>query len=356
MCKLKILHLPTSTGGNSYGLSRAERLIGLESDVLSINKNYFDYPADIQVILSKNKVKNYFKLIDVFRKINDKYDVYHFNFGSSLINVSWLNIYSLDLPFYNNNAKLVVTYNGCDCRQKFKILDKYNYSSCANPECYGGMCYSRKIDKIKERRIDKMLRYCDNVFYLNPDLKQFLSNDAIFLPYTIASWNCIVRRPRKFGYPLKIVHAPTQRGAKGTDDIINAIGKIKNKFPGRIEFILVEKMSNLEAIKIYEQADILIDQILIGWYGALSVEAMKAGCPVVVYIRDEDLQYIPPNMHADIRKTFINCNKDNLYENIIELVNNPSLLKRYSNYSYEYVNTWHSPDYVASLTKKVYAG
>ena len=351
---MKILHLPTSVGGNSYGLSRGERRLGLESDVLIKEKNYFEYPADIQLNLPQNKFKKLFEILNCIKEVRKKYDVFHFNFGTSLLNIPQFNLDYLDFFLYKKNNKYVVTYNGCDARQKFTIIKKYSICACSNPKCYNYICHSEKIDSNKRRKIKKMTSFCDTVFYLNPDLKQFLPENSIFLPYSIASWDKISNKDRKYNYPIKIVHAPSQRGAKGTEEILSVIEKIKNGFPEKIEFILVEGMKNYEAIKIYEQADILLDQILIGWYGALTVEAMKAGCAVMVYIREEDLQYIPLKMHADIKNTFINCTKFNLYEKIAEIIENPNILKKYSKYSLDYVFTWHNPNYVASITKEYY--
>ena len=351
---MKILHLPTSVGGNSFGLSRAERGLGLESDVLTTEKSYLEYPSDIQLDLHKNKFNKLFKILKCIKEIKNEYDIFHFNFGSSLFSIPILKLYYIDFYLYNKNKKYFITYNGCDCRQKFKIIKKYDICACSNNECYNGLCYSEKIDVVKNKKIQKMTNFCDNVFYLNPDLKQFLPEDSVFLPYSIAAWDMISSRDRKYNYPLKIAHAPSQRGAKGTNDIISIIEKINNDFPDKIEFILIEGMKNSEAIKIYEQTDILIDQIFIGWYGALSVEAMKAGCAVMVYIREEDLQYIPSVMHEDIKRTFINCNKLNLYDKIVEIIENPEILYKYSKYSLEYVHTWHNPDYIGSITKEYY--
>jgi len=362
MSLLKILHLPTSVGGNSYGLSRAERKLGLESDVLTTHENYLEYPSDIFLDFSItrfkssrgffhrtiNKINLLIRIKNYINNLNNKYDVFHFNFGSSLFG----NLF--DLNFYNKKKKLVVTYNGCDCRQKYKIIKKYDICACSNPECYDGICNSPKVDIKKQKNILKMASYCSTFFYMNPDLKQFLPKDAVFLPYSISSWDKITYQDKKYKYPLKVVHAPSQRGAKGTKDILSIIEKIQNDFPGKIEFILVEGMKNSDAVKIYEQADILIDQILIGWYGALSVEAMKAGCAVMVYIRESDLQYIPDIMHEDVKNTFINCDANNLYEKIAEIIDNPNLLYKYKKNSYDYVNTWHNPEHVASITKKEY--
>ena len=350
----RVLHLPTSVGGNSYGLSRAERKLGLESDVLTIDSSYLGYPSDVSFHLTGDRYKNMFKIFSFIYKINKKYNVFHFNFGSSLYTDSNKFLNFIDLNLYNKGSKLIVTYNGCDCRQKDKIIKKYDICACSDDECYNGACNSKKINIKKKRRIKKMVKFCDTVFYLNPDLKQFLPESSVFLPYSIATWDMISNSDRVYNYPLKIVHAPSQRGAKGTKHILSIIEEIKRNFPDKIKFILVEGMKNSEAIKIYEQADILIDQIFVGWYGALSVEAMKAGCAVMVYIREEDLQYVPSNMHEDIKRTFINCNKNNLYEKIAEIIEYPDNLIKYSKYSFEYVNTWHNPEYVASITKKYY--
>ena len=55
-----------------------------------------------------------------------------------------------------------------------------------------------------------------------------------------------------------------------------------------------------EAMKLYAQADLVIDQLLAGWYGGFAVETMAMGKPVVCYIRAEDLQFVPPAMVAEL--------------------------------------------------------
>ncbi len=52
-----------------------------------------------------------------------------------------------------------------------------------------------------------------------------------------------------------------------------------------IRFEIIENKPNKEAIEIYKKADIVIDQVLVGWYGAFAVEVMKMGKPVAVFIR-----------------------------------------------------------------------
>ena len=55
-------------------------------------------------------------------------------------------------------------------------------------------------------------------------------------------------------------------------------------------------MPNAEAIEQYRRADIVIDQLLVGWYGVLSMEAMAMGKTVIVYIRDDLTDYFGDRM------------------------------------------------------------
>jgi glycosyltransferase involved in cell wall biosynthesis len=66
------------------------------------------------------------------------------------------------------------------------------------------------------------------------------------------------------------------------------------------EFQLVEDLTQAEAKELYRRADIVVDQLLLGWYGGLAVEAMALGRPTVAYLRDDDLSFLPAQMRAEI--------------------------------------------------------
>ncbi|MEA5088931.1 hypothetical protein, partial [Solidesulfovibrio sp.] len=95
------------------------------------------------------------------------------------------------------------------------------------------------------------------------------------------------------------------------------------------------------------EADLLIDQLYVGWYGAVAVEAMKMGVPVLAYIRDEDLRFLPGAMARDCRELFPPVTADTLEEALCTLLDNPGLLHRAARQSLEYVHAWHDPVKVA---------
>lgn len=347
---MKILHLPTTTGGNSIGLARAERKLGFHSDVLITDKNPLKYHADL--IVKNNLFHNYKyinrffleiqKLIKFFQ-VRNKYDVYHFNFGSSLLSYPHPKLYLLDLPYYNKNAKIVVTYNGCDARQKYATLKRTKYAACANEKCYGGVCNNIKVEHSRAAKIKIFDKYSDHIYSVNPDLLYFLPERSNFIPYTVANWDQIKPVNYKINNKIKIVHSPTNRECKGSEHIINAIKILNKKYSSKIDFILVENMPYEQALKIYEQADLVIDQLLIGYYGAFAVEVMKMGKPLMVYINENDLKFIPEQMKKDCLDTIFNVTAFNIIDKLSYIVENPELLYSHSEKSLQYVENWHNP-------------
>ena len=100
--------------------------------------------------------------------------------------------------------------------------------------------------------------------------------------------------PPKTTGPITILHAPTDPAKKGTRFVVDAVARLQRHHP--IRFVQVSNLPHAEALKLYPQADLVIDQLLAGWYGGFAVELMAMGKPVACYIRDEDLQFVPPAM------------------------------------------------------------
>jgi hypothetical protein len=350
----KVLHLPTLVGGMVWGLAQGEKELGLESKVLTTTDTWLNYPSDICLHWEKKgSVAIFFNSIIAFLKYRNRFDVFHFNFGSTLIDFRKFGIHHWDLPFYSKNKKIIFTYNGCDARQKYKTMKRVDFSSCYEEECYSGICNSGSRDKMREKRINLVSSYANHIFALNPDLLYFLPQRlSSFLPYCIASWYEIEAIPHKIDRNIKILHAPTNRVGKGSSYIIQALQNLKQRYP--IEIILIENTPHLEALKAYKMADLIIDQVLLGWYGGVSVEGMKMGKPVAVFIREEDLQFIPKEMAKELKEAIININPFNIETVLEEYLQNTHLLNQKSKAGLEYVHKWHNPVSVAQITKSVY--
>ena len=60
-----------------------------------------------------------------------------------------------------------------------------------------------------------------------------------------------------------------------------------------IELVMVERLSNVEALNVYRTADIIFDQCLIGSHGYFGLEAMALGKPIMCYISKNEYVIAP---------------------------------------------------------------
>lgn len=350
---MKVIHFPLSVGGMAWELAQGEKKLGLDSTVFYQSANWLQYPYDICLPWCGGKVKYEIKKAQTAYKFSKLYDVFHLNFGTSLIDLPNLYLDYLDLPLYKNK-KVCVTYNGCDARQKYKRIRQTEISACHYDDCYDGVCMDGKKDKVRARRIQKLHRHGVTMFALNPDLLHVLPDEAVFLPYAIDESKVQKRERYEIKDKIKIIHAPTQRACKGTDDILEAVERIEREYPDTIELKLIENMKHEEAMKLYREADLVIDQIRVGWYGGLAMETMCMGIPTIAYINEEDLHFIPSAMAKDCLETVINANGNTLFSVLENIIHNPQILYQKHEASMEYVHRWHAAKYVASITKQYY--
>ncbi|WP_435641552.1 hypothetical protein [Micavibrio aeruginosavorus] len=132
--------------------------------------------------------------------------------------------------------------------------------------------------------------------------------------------------PRK---TFSVLHAPNHRAIKGTAHVIQAVEELK-KEGCDIELILVEKRPNHEIRELIRSCDVVVDQLIVGWYAMFAIEAMALEKPVVCYHRQdlEDLYrasnlYMPDEKIPLIQATPLTIKKTlrTLYQDRDEIVN-----------------------------------
>src|SRR5262249_25466492 len=188
------------------------------------------------------------------------------------------------------NKVIVMAYQGDDARQGDYCRKNYTISPADHVDYY-----SAESDAWKRRTIRRVARYADRIYALNPDLLSVLPKDARFLPYANvdpAAWIPVYTTANDV--PV-VVHAPSDRAAKGTNFLLQAVDRLRSEGV-RFELVLVENIKRDEARRLYERADLVVDQLLTGWYDGFAVEAMCLGKPVVSYIRREDMTRLPSEL------------------------------------------------------------
>ncbi len=218
-------------------------------------------------------------------QIAREYDLLHFHYSSGMP-------FCLDFPFWRLlNKKVVMHHHGTDIRYKGE------HWLCS--------------------------RLAQRIFVSTPDLLEW-SRDAIWVPNPLElemyPYVGIRKQQSDNADSIKILHAPSRRHLKGTAHVLRAIKKLKNE-GYNVGSILIENTNHKDALESYKEADIVVDQLLIGWYGMLAQECMALGKPVCVYLR-EDLQgYMPI-------QPMLNTTADNLLKNLRLLIEDPDTPRR----------------------------
>ena len=86
--------------------------------------------------------------------------------------------------------------------------------------------------------------------------------------------------------PLTFLHCPSNRALKGTEHVIQAAEELQAE-GYELSLIILEKMPHACVLEAMKRADVVIDQLLIGWYGMVAIEAWALGKPVICYIRPD---------------------------------------------------------------------
>jgi glycosyltransferase involved in cell wall biosynthesis len=103
---------------------------------------------------------------------------------------------------------------------------------------------------------------------------------------------------------------------------------------------------------MYKAADLVVDQLLLGWYGGFAVEAMAMGKPVGAYIREEDLRFIPAQMRRDM--PLLRLHPETLVADIERAIAQRSTWPELGRQSRMYVEKWHHPLKIARAVSRIY--
>jgi hypothetical protein len=364
---LRVLHCPEMVGGHPQQLARAERARGLDSWSVVFRPSKFHYAAD--EVLWRDRESRLMceaKRWLMLGRALWHYDIVHFNFGKSLFpepifprpgaapdwkgrlkNLVAHGLELRDLALLKRAGKgIIVTFQGDDARQEDTLRSFAEWDPQVE---LGPGYYTPAGDAHKRRRIAAIDKYADVIYSLNPDLLRVLPARAKFLPYANVDpeeWQIPATQVAS-GQPPVVLHAPTHQGVKGTRYVLEAVSRLRAENVA-FRFQLLEGLPRDEAKTRYLQADVLVDQLLLGWYGGLAVELMALGKPVIGFIRAADVAYVPPALGADI--PVIQATPATIYTVLKEwLTVRRHELAAQGRRSRAFVEKWHDPRKIAAM-------
>ena len=304
---MRILHIE-NPAGVAFRLSRGQREIGLQADVLETWKLPYDYGHDLE---------NYYQggprdLLRLFKtiRIGREYDIVHLHTGLPL---KRLDVVTLRAIF---RKPLVVHYHGSETRMGY------------------GMHYQSLVGL-------KLVA--------TPDLLDY-HEGAVYVPNVMDVMEMAPVPTGKF----HIVHVPTNRGIKGTALLERTLDGLRGKYDFELE--IFEGAPHTEALEALKRAHLVVDEVgdpnvtgVKGRLNVLALEAMMLGRPVITNLEPELLGYYPacPVMN-------VSSMGPSLQDRLVEALEGQASLGRVGSAGREYVLRNHEPKAVATKVLELY--
>lgn len=333
---IRVLQGLVGQAGQPWALSRALRSIGIESEAWSDTEHGFKYRSDKQEIPTSTK-----KLAPIMAALGPRlaeFDIIHFHTRSAT--GRYLSYPCLmDVCLLRAAGKRVyLHFRGSEVRNKpqFERASPYHYCSDM-PHLF-----TPRRDAAKGEYVRLAKALASGIFVVDAELKSYVPS-AVIVPRLIDESQFPHVGVSDRARPI-VVHAPSNREIKGSGWVLKALDQLREEGL-QFDLRLVEKMNHAEAAAAYRDADVVIDQFRIGWYGVLAVEAMAMGKPVVAYIRDDLWQPDLP---------IINANRDNLAEKLKEIILSASMRQEAGQKARAYYERVHAPRQVAQQLVDIY--
>lgn len=147
---------------------------------------------------------------------------------------------------------------------------------------------------------------------------------------------------------LRVGHSPTRRTAKGTEDIIDAINRLKKKI--NFEFLLIEGVPHKKCMELKATCDIGIDQIgnYAGTgYGRSGLEFLALGIPTITEIPEQYENLLPGH-------PFIKATKKNFEDALYNLLTDARLRQEKCDQGLVWVRDFPNPRRIMSRIYEEY--
>jgi hypothetical protein len=339
---LRVLHGCYEIAGQGMMLARGLAENGCEAHSLAYRVDWDGRRPDFVVELDRrdSPLGKLAAMAGALVRWGGHFDVYHFHFGTSFFGTpyfapprpaavadaearagggtrGWWR--QIDLPLLRAEGKRIAFhFHGCEVRNRAHMMANHQLSTCTECEPF---CVPREQERVRALAA----QFAQRSFYSTLDLAESVPNGS-HLPLAIeaARWErAALDRPlpeqdRRDGVrgPVVIAHAPTQRLIKGTRHVEAAVERLRAEFP-QVELRMIERQPWASMPAFLAGCDILVDQLMMGWYGLLAIEGMAERRAVVAYLR------------ADLRPRFPDCpivsaEPATLYEVLRGLVRDPA--------------------------------
>jgi glycosyltransferase involved in cell wall biosynthesis len=320
---VKALHSPVNVAGGPGAISAGLRELGVESTLLVFNERPFERGFDVNLELRDTSRLssvpfNLPKQLRALRWALREFDVFHFHAGLTLAPRR------ITLPLLRRGHKGIVFQSwGSDLRGR--SASEVGYLRQAGAVIVGSYLTRRLAPRGPW-----------------PDY------DVVPPAIVLDDWKPTPAEP---GVVVRVAHAPSKRAVKGTEAVISAVEALQAR-GAPIELDLIEGVPNREARLRYAAADVIVDQLKIGWYGMFAIESMALAKPVVVHLDEQAAAETEEAFR--LKLPLVRADESSLEDVLAGLVEARAELPELGRRSREYVERVHAHTAVAQRVLEIY--
>ncbi len=293
-----------------------------------------DFSYDINQLTPQN-TRNHF--IENAADLILDYDVFHFLFNRTLMpdgsDIIPLKLLNKTVFMHNLGSEIRIPSIARSHHPFWHYAEEYLNQLNEDIICSNLKIYSSWIDHC-------IINDQEMLSYVEPYYK---NTHMIGLPIDLKKYPYI---GIKNEVPLKFVHAPTNQSVKGSTYFESAILHLQKKY--NILYQRIERTGHEDAIKQYAEADIVLDELIIGTYGSLTIECLAMGKCVVTFINPG---FDTPH-GSEIPVWSVNV--DNIIDRLELLINSPEIRQSLSNAGRAYVEKFNDVSKIGSSLLSLY--
>lgn len=272
---VRVLHLPSNPADQAGIVVRTLRDLGHDAELWHFGPSPFGFDVDRVIDIDDHDPRSIWPhLLEAI----ERFDVFHFHYGRSFFSQGWQEFpLYWDLPLLRMlGKKIIFTFHGSDCRTP-EAHAKHNPFSHLFFEHL-----TPDVDRIA-KSIAVISTYADHLAVVSAELRPYVPGSVVVeRAFPLAGF---AEQPAAQREIPVLLHAPSRRSVKGTERIVEVLDTLKAEGV-RFEFRMIEGLPHDEVLALIRDADVVIDQVVMGDHGVVSVEAMAANRVAVAYLTD----------------------------------------------------------------------
>jgi glycosyltransferase involved in cell wall biosynthesis len=191
--------------------------------------------------------------------------------------------------------------------------------------------------------------YCLDPDFWRPDLMVPSNYRLPFAETTVKIYHAV-------GNSISRSETGTLRNLKSTHIYVPLVEQLKREGHD-VELIFLDEVPNRQLRFYQAQADIVVDMLTYGFFGASAREAMMLGKPVVCYLRPEWLDQMRTEIPEYVDELpIVSATPDTVREVLLDLILNPDKRREIGRRSREFAVKWHSAEAAGARFDAIYRG